>query len=98
MRSTEEEGAGDDVQVFRPANSRTFPPSRFRMIYEFQRNGECAWLALAPDDAHQMRRGAWSFDPVDPSVIRIVRDNTTDRFLIVELTKQVLKLKPSRAR
>jgi hypothetical protein len=98
VRSTEDERAGDDVQAFRPSIARTFPPSRFRMIYEFQPNGECAWLALAPDDAHQMRRGSWSFDPVDPSVLRIVQGDTTNRFLIVELTKQVLKLKPSRAR
>ncbi len=37
-------------QIFRPATSRQFPPSRFRMAYKFSPNGKCEWMFLDPAD------------------------------------------------
>lgn len=43
------------VQVFRPAGSREFPTSRFRMEYVFNADGSCQYKALSPMDAHSMK-------------------------------------------
>ena len=51
-----EEQNGDKVRhIFRPAGSRQFPPSRFRMEFGFDPNGQCNYKFLSPTDRHQMR-------------------------------------------
>lgn len=41
--------------VFRPAGSRQFPSSRFRMEFGFDPNGQCNYKYLSPTDQHEMR-------------------------------------------
>ena len=94
MRSMEEEKPGEKDQIFRPAGSREFPPSRFRMQYKFGANGDCEWLDLVANDAHQLKPGKWSLDPADKSVIRITAEEITVSFRVTALTKEVLRLVP----
>ncbi len=94
VRSTEEEKPGETVQIFRPATSMIFPPSRFRMAYKFSRNGSCESYSLSPDDAHQFKTGKWRIDVKDKTLLRITTDGKTISFRIVELSKVLLRIAP----
>ncbi len=52
VNSYEEQTGGG--LVFRPAGSREFPESRFRMEYIFNTDGSCQYKSLNPADAHRM--------------------------------------------
>ena len=52
VNSYEEQTAGN--LVFRPAGSREFPASRFRMEYVFNADGSCQYKYLSPTDNHRM--------------------------------------------
>jgi len=41
--------------IFRPKGSQEFPPSRFRMQFAFDQNGQCNYMYLSPTDAHEIR-------------------------------------------
>ena len=94
LRSTEEERPGETVQVFRPAGSITFPPSRFRMEYKFNRNGVCEWYSLASDDAHRFKTGTWRIDANDSTMLQITADGTVTLYRIVTLSRTLLRLAP----
>ena len=58
VHSYEEQGGQNGAKtpnIFRPAGSRQFPPSRFRMAFDFNPNGQCQYKSLSPTDAHEMR-------------------------------------------
>ena len=55
VHSYEEQNGQKTPNIFRPKGSREFPPSRFRMEFAFDLNGQCNYKYLSPDDAHQMR-------------------------------------------
>ena len=93
MHAREEE-QGDGVQVYRPSTFKKFPPSRFRMQYIFAKDGTCKWLFLSPVDAHQLKDGKWKIAPADAHVLRIDQGERTESFKVIELTKDLLKLKP----
>ena len=95
-----EEQKDPDVkeQIFRPAKSRQFPPSRFRMAYKFSEGGDCEWMFLDPADGHHFKPGKWEIDPGDKSVLKLTADGSTNSFRIVELTKDILRLAPARAK
>jgi hypothetical protein len=83
-------------QIFRPTNSRRFPPSMFRMRYVFHKNAGLEYLYLHPTDAHHMKLGSW----------HLARDNRTihwknaeggiGSFQILEVTKDILKITTSK--
>ncbi len=52
VNSYEEQTPGN--LVFRPAGSREFPESRFRMEYLFNTDGSCQYKFLSPTDNHRM--------------------------------------------
>ena len=94
VRSYEEEQPGRAVQVFRPALSKQFPPSRFRMAYKFARNGKCEWYVLSPDDAHHFDACTWSVAAGDNTRLQIAEAGATSSFKIVELSGTLLRLEP----
>ena len=55
VHSYEEQGAQKTPNIFRPAGSRQFPASRFRMEFGFDANGQCKYKFLSPTDSHEMR-------------------------------------------
>ena len=55
VHSYEEQGGSKTLNVFRPAGSRQFPASRFRMEFGFDPNGQCNYKYLSPTDRHEMR-------------------------------------------
>jgi hypothetical protein len=94
VHSSEEQRPEDKEQVFRPAASRKFPPSRFRMEYRFSRNGDCEWLWLSPDDAHRFKSGKWTVDPKDQTILRITTEGRTVSYRITALTRDLLRFVP----
>ncbi len=55
VHSYEEQNGAKTPNIFRPAGSRQFPGSRFRMEFGFDPNGQCNYKYLSPTDAHEMR-------------------------------------------
>ena len=94
VRSTEEDLPGETVWVFRPAASREFPPSRFRMAYKFARDGSCEFYFLSPDDAHRFKACTWTVGASPKAILQIVGEGTATSFRVVELTRDVLRLMP----
>lgn len=55
VHSHEEQNGQPSPNIFRPKGSREFAPSRFRMEYAFDLNGQCNYMLKSPTDAHEMR-------------------------------------------
>lgn len=91
--SYEEDSVSSRVQTFRPAGSRMFSASRFRMEYIFMANGECKWLELMPNDGHRLRNGIWWFSALRGNVVYVDVQQRVDSFQIVELGTDVLRLR-----
>ena len=94
VRSSEEEQPGGRVQIFRPAASRAFPPSRFRHAYKFARNGSCEFYFLSPDDAHRFRPCEWRIGASDRTILQIIAGDKTTSYRIAELSGEMLRLTP----
>jgi len=94
VHSSEEDPSQGSVQTFRPAASRQFPPSRFRMAYKFARSGVCEYYFLSPDDAHHFKVCRWSRSANDTSLLRIAANGGATTFRIVELSSKVLRIEP----
>jgi hypothetical protein len=94
VHSSEEEQPGGKVQIFRPAASRTFPPSRFRMAYKFAPNGSCEFYFLSPDDAHRFKPCNWTISATDKMILQISANGTTTSYRIAQLTGKILRLVP----
>lgn len=60
--SREEYNQNSSSFIYRPCEYKTFPPSRFREQFEFEENGKCSWLQLAPNDGHFMVQGEWIYN------------------------------------
>jgi hypothetical protein len=94
-RSFEEEKDPNDYteMIFRPSDSRTFPVSRFRLRYNFNDNGSCSWLFLAPNDAHYMTSGTCDYPGNDDNLITISDSSgLIDQLAILELSDSILVL------
>lgn len=94
VHSSEEEQPGATVQIFRPAASMNFPPSRFRMAYTFAPNGGCEFYFLSPDDAHRFKPCNWTISAGDKTILQISADGKTTSYRIAQLTGKILRLAP----
>ena len=90
----EEKGQGAKGHIFRPAGSRRFARSRFRMAYKFDANGDCQWMYLDPADRHRFMPGKWSLDAKDKTLLKITSAKPTKWFKITGLSKDILRLTP----
>ena len=88
-----EEDSADDYLTYRPSNYKEFPPSRFRQCLDFKDNYVCSFLVVSPNDAHYTKEGVWEYDE-PASTIKIMDENSVlVKFKILELNKNVLRLK-----
>ena len=94
VHSSEEEQPGGTVQIYRPAASRKFPSSRFRMAYKFAPNGACEYHFLSPDDAHHFRPCHWTISAGDKVILQISASGWTISYRIAQLTGTILRLTP----
>lgn len=91
--SVEEYPVDADVKIFRPCNFKVFPPSRYRYRLELKANSLCSWLFLAPNDAHYMINGTWTYDS-DTKLLKIFDGSVTTvkQFMVVGVGKDILKM------
>lgn len=89
-----EDKISDDIEIYRPSDSKDFPTSRYRQILEFEDNDVCKYLVLAPNDGHYMETGNWEFDD-KTNIIKISNSDSEMiyEFEMMELTQDILKLK-----
>ena len=87
-----EESAGN-VEIYRPADYKTFTPSKFRQVYKLKADGRCEYLVLHPADAHYMAPGTWNYRP-DIRQLRILNSNGEQLVLfeVLEISNDLLKL------
>ena len=94
VHSNEEEQPGGTIQIFRPAASMKFPPSRFRMAYKFAQDGGCEFYFLSPDDAHDFRPCSWTISARDRMTLQIGASGKVTSYRIVQLSGKILRLTP----
>lgn len=93
--SHEENEKGSKILIYRPCDYyKRFTSSRFRAKFEFNKNGQCSFLVLAPDDAHYMTTGSWKFIDNQRSIL-IIKDTAGKivyQYKIVSVSNDMLKL------
>ncbi|UCH64829.1 MAG: hypothetical protein JSW63_09395 [Ignavibacterium sp.] len=82
----------DSIQIYRPADYKEFPPSRYRQVYSFFDDGKCEYLVLAPNDAHYSEDGTWTYNKESRLLVIFNSSHNVLRELkIISLTKDQLK-------
>ena len=92
--STEE--SSEQFELYRPSESREFPMSRYRQVFNFKGNNVCEYLELSPTDAHAMKKGIWELDE-KTNIIKIYNQDSKLKyeFEVIEIKDDLLKLKAS---
>jgi hypothetical protein len=87
-----EEDSGD-IQVYRPTDSFTFPPSRRgREVLEFGEGGNLTEWAPGPDDRPRSKAGRWT--PLGMNRFRLEGAEVSSRIIeVVEQTPEILKIR-----
>ncbi len=92
-RSYEEETL-EEIEIYRPSDSKDFPLSRYRQIFNFKDNNVCEYLILAANDAHYLESGFWDYNEKTNIVTIFNLDfEILYVFEVVELTDILLRLK-----
>lgn len=88
------EESTEQYDLYRPSDYKVFPPSRYRQVFDFKKDGVCAYLFLEPTDGHMMRIGKWNLDEKTNS-IKIYDQHAVllYQFEVVEMSDDLLKLK-----
>lgn len=88
-----EENTNTDIRVYRPCDYKTFPASRFRFQMDLKKDSTCSWFYLAPNDAHSMKDGTWSFDK-EMKILKIFNLNNEEvkSFNIEHVEENILKI------
>jgi len=98
VHSSEEQEPTNQDQIYRPKDFKEFPASRFRMAYIFNKNGDCQWYYLSPDDTHRFKHGNWRVAPNNKSILKIIKDGVTESYTVKELTKDMLRIAPIKSK
>lgn len=79
--------------VWRKAGSHAFPTTRFRRTLSFYQNGQCQFLSLEPNDAHQRKTCQWNFDPASNQlIIREASGQIAGNYQLNSLTQDLLTI------
>ena len=91
--SREENKTDSELNIYRPCEFKTFPPSRYRFTMELKANQKCSWLYLAPNDAHHMVDGTWAFNK-ESGILEIIdlQGSSMQRFIVIGLEKNLMKI------
>lgn len=89
--SIDEYQADSEIKIFRPCNFKVFPKNRYKL--ELKAKSLCSWLYLAPNDAHYMVNGTWTYDN-DTKILKIFDGSVSiiKQFKLVEVEKDMLKM------
>jgi len=83
----------DNTNIYRPCDFKSFPISRFRFKMDLKENGSCAYLYLAPNDAHHMKDGTWTFDE-NTKTLKIFNasNEVIKNFIIAKVGEDILQI------
>lgn len=89
----EEEGT-DNIRIFRPCMTHTFPAARYRNTFTLKENGEVEYSVLAPNDAHTTEAGKWSYDSQTKKLRIMNKENVVvSEYEVLEISEDILKIK-----
>lgn len=89
-----EEESQDDIMIFRPCLTHTFPVSRYRNTFTLNENNEVEYSVLAPNDAHTTEEGKWSYDPQTKKLRFVNAENiVVSEYEVLELKEDLLRLR-----
>jgi len=92
--SREENVPGSSIKIYRHCDYKSFPVSRFRFRMNINENNKCSYLYLAPNDAHHMKEGTWTYDQQSRTLKIYNSENKKVRTFVIEtMGKDVLKIK-----
>jgi len=84
----EEEQGQDNIRIYRPCATHTFPAARYRHTFTLKEGGVAEYSVLAPNDAHTTETGKWAYH-LGPKKLWI--GNT--EYEVLEINEDLLKLK-----
>ncbi len=91
--NSREEEKQSSVSIYRPCDYKIFPASRFRDRIEFEENGKCSRLFLAPNDGHYMIQGEWTYNKLKQIItIKDQSGQIAYHFKVISLNKDVMKI------
>ena len=91
--SREENTTDSELNIFRPCDFKVFPASRYRYLFELNANHKCSWLYLAPNDAHHMVDGTWTYNKESRWLeIFDLEGNSVNKLKVSELDKDLMKI------
>ncbi len=84
----------ESYDIYRPSDYKDFPASWYRQSFIFEDNNICLYSVSAPNDAHYGEKGKWKLD-TDSNILEIrnQKSEVLYRFKIIELKKDLLKMK-----
>lgn len=91
--NSREEATESSIFIYRPCDYKIFPTSRFRDHIEFEENGKCSFLYLAPNDAHHMVKGEWAYDKLNKLIV--IKDKfgkIVYNFKVISIKDDLLKV------
>ena len=89
----EEEGP-DNVRIFRPCLTHTFPVTRYRNTFTLNENSVAEYSVLAPNDAHTTNKGSWSYDPQTKKLLISTKEKAVvHEYEVLEINEDLLRLK-----
>ena len=95
--NSREESSQFSIYIFRPCDYKSFPLSRFRDRIQFEPDGECSYLYLAPNDAHHMVTGKWIYDKLKQNIeITDTYGHIAYKFKVISISKDMLKVEEQR--
>lgn len=93
VNSFEEEGQ-DNVRIYRPCATHTFPVARYRDTFTLNENGDVEYSVLAENDAHTTQNGKWRYDGKNKKLTIMSPGNElVHEYEVVELGDDILKLR-----
>lgn len=91
----EQEDPNGTSLLFRPCEFTTFPAARFRRTLDFDKDGTCRFLQLAPTDAHTSEAGSWSYQEQNQLIqIFDANESLILQYKLVEVAENQLLLSP----
>ncbi|MFA6401663.1 MAG: hypothetical protein WCX31_08565 [Salinivirgaceae bacterium] len=92
--SREENDLQTTICVYRPCNFKEFPLSRFRFKMDLRNDFTCSWNYLAPNDAHSMQEGTWTYNEEKTElIITNSEGEQVEKFVVEQVEKDLLKIK-----
>lgn len=84
----EEEQSQDNIRIYRPCATHTFPAAHYRHTFTLKEGGVAEYSVLAPNDAHTIATGSWAYHP-QPKKLWIANIE----YEVLEITEDLLRLK-----